>query len=84
MTSVLPQYPNTRSTHKIQTYKRFKRTLIYNNTDTKSAHFRGSPLCQATKRHLNKVKRLKTMKNDLSHLLSFLTVYLLFKCRFVA
>ena len=38
---------------KILTHKRFKRTLIYYDTDTKSAIFRGNPLCQATKRHLN-------------------------------
>ena len=33
--------------------KRFKRTLIYFDTDIHYAHFRGNPLCQATKRHLN-------------------------------
>ena len=38
------QNPNT---------NRFKRTLIYFNTDTQYAHFRGNPLYQATKRHLN-------------------------------
>ena len=36
--SVLKQDPNT---------KRFKRTLIYFNTDTQYAHFQGNPLCQA-------------------------------------
>ena len=30
---------------------RFKRTLIYFNTDTQYANFRGNPLYQATKRH---------------------------------
>ena len=40
----LPFSPNT---------KRFKRTLIYFNTDTQYANFRGNPLYQATKRHLN-------------------------------
>ena len=38
---------------KIQTRKRFKRTLIYHDTEGQSAHFRGDPLRQATKRHLN-------------------------------
>ena len=33
--------------------KRFKRTLIYFNTDTQYAHFRGNPFHQATKRYLN-------------------------------
>ena len=33
--------------------KRFKRTLIYFNTDTQYANFRGNPLYQASKRHLN-------------------------------
>ena len=33
--------------------KRFKRTLIYFNTDTQYANIWGNPLCQATKRHLN-------------------------------
>ena len=33
--------------------KRFKRTLIYFDADTQYANFRGNPLCQATKRHLN-------------------------------
>ena len=33
--------------------KRFKRKLIYFNTNTQYAHFRGNPFCQATKRHLN-------------------------------
>ena len=32
---------------------RFKRTLIDFNMDTQYAHFRGNPLYQATKRHLN-------------------------------
>ena len=36
-----------------QTHQRFKRTLIYYGTDTRYAHFRGNPLRQATKRHLN-------------------------------
>ena len=31
---------------------RFKRTLIYKNTNTQSANIRGNPLCQGTKRHL--------------------------------
>jgi len=42
--SVLKQDPNT---------KRFKRTLIYLDTDTQYAKPQGNPLCQAAKRHLN-------------------------------
>ena len=42
--SVLKQNPNT---------KRFKQTLIYFNTGAQYANFRGHPLHQATKRHLN-------------------------------
>ena len=42
--SVLKQDPNT---------KRFKRMLIYFNTDTQYANLRGNSLYQATKRHLN-------------------------------
>ena len=38
--SVLKQDPNI---------KKFKQTLIYFNTDTQFAHFRGNPLYQATK-----------------------------------
>ena len=41
------------SRNKIQTYKRFKRTLICYATDTQSAHFWGNPLGQGTKWHLN-------------------------------
>ena len=37
----------------METHKRFKRTLIYYDIDTQSAHFWGNPLCQATKRYLN-------------------------------
>ena len=33
--------------------KKFKRTLIYFNTDTQYAHFQENPLYEATKRHLN-------------------------------
>ena len=51
--SVLKQDPNT---------KRFKRMLIYFDMDTQYEHFRGNPLCQATKRHLN---NRRTAKNDL-------------------
>ena len=36
----------------VQTHKRFKRTLIYYDTDTQSANFWSNPLCQATKQHL--------------------------------
>ena len=39
----------TLSKHK----KRFKRPLIYFDTDTQYANFPGNPLCQATKRRLN-------------------------------
>ena len=47
---------------KIQNTKRFKRTLVYFDTNTQYAHFRGNALCQATKWHLAD-KRLETMKN---------------------
>ena len=40
----IEHHPNT---------KRFKRTLIYFDTDTQYANFRENFLCQATKRHLN-------------------------------
>ena len=40
----------------IQTQKRFKRTLICYDTNTQSANLRGNPLCQSTKRHLNRHK----------------------------
>ena len=50
--SVLKQDPNT---------KRFKRTLIYFNTDTQYANFARKSLYQATKRHLN---NRQTVKND--------------------
>ena len=50
--SVLKQDPNT---------KRFNRTRIYFNTDSRYVNFRGSPLYQATKRHLN---NRSTIKND--------------------
>ena len=50
--SVLKQDPNA---------KRFKRTLVYFNTDTQYANSRGNPLYQATKRHLN---NRQTEKND--------------------
>ena len=33
----------------IQTHKKFKRTLIYSDTDTKSENFGGNALYQATK-----------------------------------
>jgi len=45
-------------------HKRFKRTLIYLDTNTQSANFRGNPLCQATEegeatKKLNKTKKLE-------------------------
>ena len=49
--------------------KRFKRTLIYFETDTQYANFRGNPLHQATKRHLN--NRSKTMKDERKRLILF-------------
>ena len=57
--SVLKQDPNT---------KRFKRTLIYFNTDTQYAHFRGTDI------------RSKTMKNERKRLiiLFWLSFYSLF------
>ena len=50
--SVLKQDKNT---------KRFKRTLIYFDTDAQYANCRGNSLCQAAKRYLNK---RETDKND--------------------
>ena len=44
MDEPIPRDPNT---------ERFKRTLIYYDTEIQYAHFRGNPLRQATKRHLN-------------------------------
>ena len=41
--------------------KRCKQTLFYFNTNTQYAPFRGNPLYQATKRHLN---NRETVKND--------------------
>ena len=58
---VLKQDPNT---------KRFKRTLIYFNTDTQYTNFRGNPFYQATKRHLTD-KQSKTMKNERKRLILF-------------
>ena len=43
----------TKITKKVQTHKRFKRTLIYLDTNTQSANFRGNPLCQAQKKRRN-------------------------------
>ena len=54
-TSAVEYHPNT---------KRFKRTLIYFDTNTQYANFGGNPLCQATKRHLAKDEQLKMMKNE--------------------
>ena len=51
--SVLKQEPNT---------KMFKRTLIYYDTDTQYSYFRGSPLRQATKRHMNNRQKVKNDK----------------------
>ena len=53
---------NTNSKRKIQTHKRFKRTLIYSDTNPHSPHFRGNPLCQDAEWHLT-IKRWKTIKN---------------------
>ena len=51
--SVLKQDPNT---------ERFKRTLIYFDTDTQYANFQGNPLRQATKWHLNNKQMVKNDK----------------------
>ena len=59
--SVLKQDPNTQKVKtdaifiRIQTHKRFRKTLIYFDTDTQSANFRGNPLCQATKQQLKTI-----------------------------
>ena len=58
--------------------------VIYVDTDTQYAHFRGNPICQATKRHLTD-KRLKTMKNEREKLILFwLSFCGLFSLIFVA
>ena len=44
--------------------KRFKRRLIYFNTDTQYANFAGNPLYRATKRHLNNKGLKPTKKNE--------------------
>ena len=52
--SVLNQDPNTSETRVTGTkHIVFNRTLIYLDTNTQSAHFRASPLCQATKKENN-------------------------------
>ena len=54
-----------------------KKALIYLNTDTQYANFRGNPLYEATKR--TTYKRLKTMKNERKRLiLSWLSFCSLF------
>ena len=53
---------NTNSKRKTQTHKRFKRTLIYSDTNPHSAHFRGNPLCQAAEWHLTIKLRWKTVR----------------------
>ena len=57
-----------------QTHKRFRRTLIYQDTNTQSAHFRGNPLCQATKLHLTD-KRLETMRSEITYLFGWVTLF---------
>ena len=44
--------PGDSGEHRIQTYRRFKRTLFYQDK-TQHENFRGNPLYQATKRQLN-------------------------------
>ena len=54
-------------TKKVQTHKRFKRTLIYLDTNTHSANFRGNPLCQATEEGeatKNKIKQKSSKKKE--------------------
>ena len=63
--------------------KKFKRTLIYFNTDTQYAHFRGNPLYQATKRHLNNKPLKQQAPNKLQKLNQtkislFLSVFIVF------
>ena len=53
--------PAKGETTELQTHTRFKRTVIYYDTDTQSENVRGNPLCQATKRHL---KNSWTVEND--------------------
>ena len=52
--------PNTKS---------FKRTLIYYDTDTQSANFRGNPFDKLQNDAYTTVKRLKKMKNEVTYLL---------------
>ena len=49
---------------KIQTHKRFKRTLIYYDIDNMMKIFRKIPLFRPQNDTQTTVKRLKTMKND--------------------
>ena len=75
---VLKQDPNP---------KRFKRTFIYFNTGTQ--YFRGNPLYQLDCYANNlpsteQAVKTKTKQVFFFHFSSFSTVYLLFKCRFVA
>ena len=84
--SILKQDPNT---------KWFKWTLIYFNTNAQYANLRGNPLyqvmswqslsCQQSSKYQTSCKNSnKTRSVFFFHLSSFLTVYLLFKCHFVA
>ena len=60
--SLCPSHKSeTRITASVLNNKGFKRTLIYYDPDTQSANFRGNPLRQATKGHLN---NSSTVKND--------------------
>ena len=43
--------------HTIQTHKRFRKMLIYYDID--KTNFRGNPICQATKQHLNNSQMVK-------------------------
>ena len=59
--------PKLHSTGIIQTRKRLKnkkqkKTLIYYDTNTQSGNIGGSPLCQATKQHLNNSYTVKNVE----------------------
>ena len=49
-------------------------------TQTQSAHFRGNPLCQATKRHLNNSQTVKNDEKLAEMRNNFSFVELLFSC----
>ena len=51
--------------------KRSPKKCLFICADLQPANFRGIPLCQATKRHLNNSSTLKTMKNKMRSEITF-------------